>query len=195
MVHDDPTPLILSGQFVCLLRYRGYAVSVDGRVWTCRSSGPGNRDKFTDNWRPLSPGKIKGGYMTVALTKNQSPDLPREMKTRYVHELILEGFIGTRQEGFQCCHADGSRDNNRLDNLRWDTISANSMEKHRHGTMPINEKASRCKLTNDQVKEILRRAEGGETQTDLAKKFGIRQSTISRYRTKKRRLYLPWQAS
>lgn len=51
-----------------------------------------------------------------------------------VHQLVLKAFIGPRPDGYDACHCDGDRDNNRLDNLRWDTRSANTLDQVAHGT-------------------------------------------------------------
>lgn len=55
-------------------------------------------------------------------------------RTRLVHSLVLEAFIGPRPPGFEACHNDGDPANNRLSNLRWDTRSANTRDRVRHGT-------------------------------------------------------------
>ena len=34
----------------------------------------------------------------------------------------------------QCCHNDGNKHNNKLSNLRWDTATANQLDKNKHGT-------------------------------------------------------------
>lgn len=53
---------------------------------------------------------------------------------KYVHALVLEAFVGPRPPGYDACHYDGCVTNNRLDNLRWDTRSANMIDAMRHGT-------------------------------------------------------------
>lgn len=55
-------------------------------------------------------------------------------KTRLVHHLVLEAFVGPRPEGTEGCHFDGDATNNQIDNLRWDTHLANEADKARHGT-------------------------------------------------------------
>lgn len=53
---------------------------------------------------------------------------------RYVHFLVLEAFEGPRPGRLDGCHGDGSVDNNRADNLRWDTRKGNMADAIRHGT-------------------------------------------------------------
>ena len=55
-------------------------------------------------------------------------------RTRLVHHLVLESFIGPRPEGMEACHWDGDASNNCLNNLRWDTHVENEHDKVRHGT-------------------------------------------------------------
>ncbi len=51
-----------------------------------------------------------------------------------IHALVLETFVGPRPPGMMPCHSDGDPANNRLDNLRWDTMSANMHDAVHHGT-------------------------------------------------------------
>lgn len=51
-----------------------------------------------------------------------------------VHVLVLEAFIGPRPLGMVACHNNGIAEDNRVDNLRWDTYSENNRDLVRHGT-------------------------------------------------------------
>lgn len=68
------------------------------------------------------------GYRTVGLHMSGSET------RRTVHRMVLESFVGKRPAGMQACHYDGDRANNKLSNLRWDTIEGNVRDKFRHGT-------------------------------------------------------------
>ena len=50
------------------------------------------------------------------------------------HHVIMFAFVGPRPDGLECCHNDGNPANNRLENLRWDTLSSNHLDRVRHGT-------------------------------------------------------------
>jgi hypothetical protein len=88
-----------------------------------------------------------------------------------VHRLVLEVFVGPRPEGLECCHWDGNRKNNRLENLRWDTRASNEADARRHGT-------ALAKLTENDVREIRRRHSRGESKNALAREFGVDPKTI-----------------
>lgn len=55
-------------------------------------------------------------------------------KTRLVHRLVLEAFVGPCPPGHECCHRDGDPSNNCLDNLYWGTRSDNVRDAIQHGT-------------------------------------------------------------
>jgi hypothetical protein len=55
-------------------------------------------------------------------------------KQRYVHDLVLEAWVGPRPPGrVHGCHADDNKTNNRLINLSWETAVANERAKVQHG--------------------------------------------------------------
>lgn len=54
-------------------------------------------------------------------------------KTFRVHRLVLEAFDRPRPEGLIACHWDDNPENNRLENLRWDTPSGNNLDQVRNG--------------------------------------------------------------
>ena len=61
----------------------------------------------------------------------------------YVHRLVLEAFVGPAPDGMEACHNDGDPTNNRLDNLRWDTRSANNTDAVRH-QRNLNARKTHC---------------------------------------------------
>lgn len=77
--------------------------------------------------RVLRPGILQSGYKMVNLT---GPGRKREY--RYVHDLVLLAFVGPKPAGLEVCHGDGTRINNHLANLRYDTRSANQQDRWRH---------------------------------------------------------------
>jgi hypothetical protein len=51
-----------------------------------------------------------------------------------VHHLVLEAFVGPQPPGAEGCHWNDDPTDNRLENLRWDTRSANQFDSVRNGT-------------------------------------------------------------
>jgi hypothetical protein len=93
---------------------------------------------------------------------------------RLVHRLVLEAFEGPPPtEEAQACHLDGNAMNNRITNLRWGTQADNWGDRTRHG-----EFRSYSKLTADQVIEIRRRGEEGESAYSIAKDFPVSDTQI-----------------
>lgn len=56
-----------------------------------------------------------------------------KVRTRPVHRLVLEAFVGPCPDGMEGCHSNGDTSDNRLVNLRWDTKSANMQDCLAHG--------------------------------------------------------------
>lgn len=71
------------------------------------------------------------GYPTVGIGRAGEPT-----RTRYVHHLILEAFVGPRPDGMEVRHLDGNPANCNLSNLRYGTASENGYDRVRHGTHP-----------------------------------------------------------
>lgn len=77
----------------------------------------------------LRPGPHPTGHLTVAIGR----------KSRWVHQLVLEAFVGPRPDGMVTCHWNDNPADNRLSNLRWDYQSANSQDMIRNGAhLPSN---------------------------------------------------------
>ena len=64
-------------------------------------------------------------------------------RSQNVHQLVLRAFRGEAPVGLIGCHADGNKKNNSLENLRWDTYSANNAERFGHGMKPVDRRGGR----------------------------------------------------
>ena len=71
--------------------------------------------------RQLKPSSDKDGYKQVNLCMNG------KQKTKLVHQLVAECFIGPRPEGLVVDHIDRNKTNNNASNLRYATISENTL--------------------------------------------------------------------
>lgn len=103
--------------------YEGtYEISTCGRL---KSLDRHNGKRFLRG--QLMRGAMMGGHLAVALSRGG------RARSRYIHQLVLETFVGPRPNKNIACHNDGDPLNNRLDNLRWDTPANNLHDMVRHG--------------------------------------------------------------
>ena len=96
--------------------------------------------------------------------------------------LVCTAFHGSRPQGMHCLHNDDDKTNDRASNLRWGTNGDNVRDAFRNGLhFRKGEKNGRAILTEDDSLLIKQEyALGGCTQTDLANKYGVGQTQISR---------------
>jgi hypothetical protein len=100
--------------------YEGfYEVSNEGHVRSLR--------RYRCAGRVLHPAPDKDGYLTVSLCRLGIA------KTRFVHHLVLEAFVGLRPPGAQARHLNDFPWENRLENLAWGTRAENLDDYHRNG--------------------------------------------------------------
>jgi len=76
-------------------------------------------------------------------------------------------------------HRDGNHLNNRSDNLYWATHQENERDKREHGRALEGSRHHQAKLTEDHVLRIRSRLKDGEPGRDLAREFGVTETTIS----------------
>jgi hypothetical protein len=145
----------------------GHVRSLDHEVRTRNRRGA---ISATFRGRVLKPNTV-GPYLSVTLSRGS-------VKVRSnVHVLVAEAFLGPRPEGMLACHADGTKRNCRADNLYYGTPKQNSEDAIRHGVQVRGERQAAAKLTDDDVRRI-RLLAGKLTQRQIAKMFGVVQSTI-----------------
>lgn len=113
----------------------------------------------------------RDGYRIVRLGHRDS------MQSHRVHRLVLFAFVGPAPDGHVAGHLNGNRSDNRLKNLRWVTHQENADHQLVHGTRSRGTRHPKCKLTEDQVRAIRRRAHG-ERYRDLATEFGVSFSSV-----------------
>ena len=170
----------------------GYEVSSWGRVRSvdrvikqkCRWGGHQYRNikgKILSQHSSNQPESY--GRMSVGL--GSGTNWQSDRKTRLVHQLVMEAFVGPRPHGMECRHLDGNPKNNRLENLCYGTPKQNSGDKYLHGTVINGEKSKSSKLTEEQVREI-KSLIGHETYDRISEKFGVSIAQISRIKTGKR---------
>lgn len=119
--------------------YEGsYEVSELGRVRSLDRTVEGRR----------GPQRIRGKVLVAVRDVRLGHQLVNvcsdgKQRTRYVHQLVLEAFVGPRPDGMVCRHLNGDPTDNRIINLRWGTPSENIQDQLTHGTH-ANSKKSHC---------------------------------------------------
>lgn len=71
------------------------------------------------------------GHLYITLTK------VKRRRSRPVHQLVLEAFVGPCPDGLEVLHSDDVPANNVLSNLSYGTRSANMQDRLRHGNNPF----------------------------------------------------------
>lgn len=165
-----------------VVNYEGlYRVSSHGRVLSVARTVMKNGGKSFLRERMLKPARTSGGYLYVNLSKN------RQSTKLYVHQLVLEAFVGPCPERMEARHFhERDPSNNDAQNLRWGSHSQNMGDKEKHGTDSKGEKHFNAKLTDEQVIAIRERVSAGETNTALAREFGVVKKAISQIARGKR---------
>lgn len=165
-----------------LLDYPGYFVGDDGSVWTSKAKGgndrrPGRRGDL----KPLKLQRNKRGYCHVGL------DVGGTNKMRFVHQLVLEVFVGPKPDGMEACHyPDQDKANNRLGNLRWDTHAENMRDDYRD-RVPATEKPCRRCGESKPVRDFYRDKRAADGLQASCKKCHCQVNVQSRDPEKKRR--------
>lgn len=152
--------------------YEGYyQVSNQGRVKSIVSNKRKNRK---DVEFILNQTRKKTGRLTVNLCVND------KRNTQFVHTLVLNAFVGPRPEGYECCHNDDDKNNNTLENLRWDTHINNIKDCFKTGKLRMGENHGSSKLTELQVCEIIKLINSKNMkQIDIARNYKISPYVIS----------------
>lgn len=119
--------------------YQGlYEVSNLGRVRSVdRTSHYKDGRTYLYRGRVLKLRKGRDGHLRINLCKDG------KLKTKFVHRMVLEAFVGPCPEGMECLHIDGNPANNCVDNLSWGTRGENMLDRVRHGSHH-NANKTRC---------------------------------------------------
>lgn len=118
---DDAVPVVGFGS-------NDYKVTRDGMIFSFRTSRP----------KLIGGSAHKYGHTVVKLYTDAGS------KHRYVHDIVLETFVGPRPEGHEARHLNGRADDNRVENLVWSTHHENMLDTLVHGTN-VNANKTHCK--------------------------------------------------
>ena len=154
---------------------------------------------MTENWKQISGrpdyevsdlGRVcslKWGKHRILKQSDNSAGYPHvnlfangKRKTRMVHLLVAEAFLGPCPEGHEVNHKDGVKRHNDVMNLEWVTSAENSAHAERLGLVnhAHGERQGRSKLTAAQVIEMRRLHAEGASQRELAKRFVVSRPNV-----------------
>lgn len=148
-----------------------YLVSTRGEVFSTISN------------KKLAQRDNGSGYLYVGLSFDDG-----KQKTASVHRLVLLNFVPVVGSGvLDVNHRSGVKSDNALSNLEWSTRAENIRHAFENGLFDNRGAGnSNSKLTEEQVTEIRKRIEQGESQKALAEHFGVKPNTISDIKLRKR---------
>jgi hypothetical protein len=161
-------PPFVKAELMPVPGYPGYFASQSGDVWSCRVFRGSSALR-----RLVASMDGQSKYLTVKLcTTNR--------KNVGIHRAVLLAHVGLPPAGKAlACHCNGCKTDNRLSNLRWDSVKANAHDMLKHGTQKVGESAARAKLSETQVYECARLKSEGVAQCEMARRFGVSVTTIS----------------
>lgn len=147
-----------------------YQVSDDGKVRSLLCGTKNGDTVERSEPRLMRPKSNHDGYLQVTLYNAGS------RTTRFVHRLLLEAFRGPCPAGFESSHLDGSRTNNVLSNLIWESKKDNNARRIEHGTQTRGESVPSHVLTDNDV--VYFRSEQRLLARRLANQRGVDISTV-----------------
>ena len=125
----------------------------------------------------LKPGVYcKAGHLSVVLGHGENG--------RPVHQLVALTFLGDCPKGMEVLHINGDPTDNRVENLRYGTRTQNILDVYHQGGVWR-------KLSTTDVQSIRRMLDEGIRGRNIARAFGVSESTISSIKRGKTFAWLP----
>ncbi len=151
----------------------GYIVGDDGSVWSQWKSRGRCGHVIDANIRRRLKHKVdKRGYHWVR------PMVSGRYFDRKVGRLVLEAFVGPMPSGNVVRHLNDVKDDNRLENLAYGTVSDNAEDARRNGKLCEGERHGVSKYTESQVREVRRLREIGYTLNQIAEITGVKRCSV-----------------
>lgn len=124
-------------------------------------------------------GTVVGKVLVPAVGKNGYAFVNLGGRTRAIHVLVLETFIGLRPSDAQARHLNDNKLDCRLENLSWGSRSENYADRVRNGGGNHGSRHGLSRLTERQVREIRSSYRPYVvSMAQLANKYGVSHWTI-----------------
>jgi len=148
-----------------------YSVSNFGRV---KPNAPSRYSK--NRAEVLTPSPSPRGYLHVSLYAEG------RARSAFIHRMVAIAFHGPPPfPGAMVCHKNDCKTDNRAENLEWGDITSNTATREAIGKTSRGTGNGRALLSEDDVRAIrVLYAQGGITQWDLARRFHVYQTVISK---------------
>lgn len=169
-----PMPPPADGEYRSLPGYPAYRFGADGSAET-RWTGVAMYARPDGDWKPLKPNPDRDGYLHVALSDGNGPQVRRKL-----HQIIAELFLGPRPGKMEVRHLDGDKSNNSYANLAYGTHAQNGADRRRNREGSRGERHPHSRLTEADVREIRRLVAEGVPHKEIAGRFEIHKNYVSR---------------
>lgn len=115
------------------------------------------------------------GYIMVRLTNKY-----KKSNWKLVHRLVAETFIEKKEYQNVVNHKNGIKSDNSVENLEWTTILENNRHAFRMGLKKGKKgiEHNYCKLTEQQVFDIVKKYSDGKTYKNIAIQYNISETAV-----------------
>ena len=150
-----------------------YLVSNLGRIKSLKRKIWNGIKYFDKKEIILKPHFTKKKYLSIGLRRNNLSS------GHMVHRLVAKAFIPNPLNKKTVNHINGIKDDNRVENLEWNTVKENVRHSWRTGLSKPQkgEINNQSKLKEEDVIKI-KKLIGNVSQVDIAKKYNVHPSTI-----------------
>lgn len=155
--------------------FSNYEISEYGDIRRSVRTDPRSR-----GWSRKKPGELLAGakkgkkYPTFILVSDDG-----KYRTVRPHNVVAKLWIGKKPKGKFTLHKDDDGFNNHYKNLYYGTPKQNDEDKYKNGHGLVGEKHPNSTITDNTVRQIRIQHKEGWTQHEIARYFGISQSTVS----------------
>lgn len=156
--------------------FSNYRATANGEIYSYNK--PGIKSGLRTLPKKMVPCENRTGYLQLVM---RSDDGLR--RTISAHKVIAMTFLGECPVGKVVCHNNGNKQDNRLENLRYDTQRENSMDRKKHGTHLSGSQVGTSVLNEETVAHIRQGLSFGVSISELARIFKIGWTTVKRIQT------------